>query len=395
MSNCAVDLQKVSDLPTPLAVPCYRFVQESHPVVKLQRLIDCFEVILKYSTSIAVQSFFAEGMEKRSEKTARLILEKIQRPSLGNYAEILREACEQFGSAKSNPFIACVKHFGNLQQTERLLALRNDFKGHGATVDEKLAEQTLTNYWADFVTLLEAATSLGKLPLHVIIKPGLNGSWVTRHLQGYSVGTQSDEILPAAALQVGHLVVSDPESGKVLDLHPLLLLNDDGNGRTSPLFFNSKKHKAIFFLDYEFGQHREFPSPAAVELCFESSFPRPPAENLPLCKVELVADWFSELIGTATEHFVGRENELSRLEIFSAGGPKSVLVVTGPPGVGKTSLLEDLMEFRSKRLPPRRDCPELLSFAPMELQPHFPVDTDARCSDNHRHPVLVLRIGEF
>jgi hypothetical protein len=49
MPNCVVDLQKVAGLPTPLAVPCFRFGQETHPVVKLQRLIDCFEVIIKYS----------------------------------------------------------------------------------------------------------------------------------------------------------------------------------------------------------------------------------------------------------------------------------------------------------------------------------------------------------
>jgi hypothetical protein len=280
-------------------------------------------------------------MQKHSEETAKLIFAKIQRPSLGNYVEILREVCGVFDSNGKSPFITYVKPFSSLQQTERLLALRNDFKGHGATADEKLAELTLNNHWMDFAGLFEAATPLGELPLHEIIKPGLNGSWFIRRLLGYTISTQSCESIFSGDTQAGHLVVSDPKSGKVLDLHPLLLLIDDGKGRTSPVFFNSKKRKAISFLDYEFGEHLEFSSPDGIESCFETLFPRPPAENLPSDGSEIITDWFSELIGTTTEHFVGRESELKQLEMFSTGGSKSVLVVTGPPGVGKTSLLAE------------------------------------------------------
>jgi WD40 repeat protein len=337
MINTQVDLKRIAGLPTPVAVPCYLFTQENHPIVKLQRLIDCFEVIVKYSAFIAVQSFFAERMGQRSGTTAKLILERIQRPTLGSYAEMLREVLKEPGGLKGSPFICGVRPLGSMKEADRLLALRNEFKGHGATPDEALAEGKLDDYLPDFMALLNAASPLANLPLHLVIEPGRDGNWTTRRFRGFSSGAQNARTPSASFLEAGHLVIIDPESQVAMDLYPLMIAQAGGSRQGRLLFFNGRKRNAIRFLDYELGEHHEFPIPAEVESCFERRFPRPPIA--PLGTGEPAPDWFDELIGTTTEHFVGRTSELTRLEMFSAGGAKQVLVVTGAPGVGKTSLL--------------------------------------------------------
>ena len=78
-------------VPTPIAETCLNFLEEQNPSLQLLRLIDCFEVVLKYATTICIQSFYAEQLQDHFSEVDALIRQKIQRPSLGDYAELVRK----------------------------------------------------------------------------------------------------------------------------------------------------------------------------------------------------------------------------------------------------------------------------------------------------------------
>jgi len=85
------------------------------------------------------------------------------------------------------------------------------------------------------------------------------------------------------------------------------------------------------------GEHINFPAPDVHETDFCSAFPRPPRTDIH--DAALGAQLFTDLIQDSTKQFVGRATELSELATFTTEGSKRTLVVVGPPGVGKTSLL--------------------------------------------------------
>lgn len=50
--------------PNPIAVTLAEFEDETHPYIKLHRLIDTYEVVIKYSTVLALQNFYVANLRK-------------------------------------------------------------------------------------------------------------------------------------------------------------------------------------------------------------------------------------------------------------------------------------------------------------------------------------------
>ena len=341
MSNVVIQLEILGEMPRPLATLCHRLMLEQHPVLKLQRMVDCVEVIVKYAASIAVQSFYAEGLQTQYQKEDHVIRERIQIPTLGHYVEMWRTASACLQASARDRFAACAKPFSEPGVIDPLLALRTKYKGHGATLESNLAEQLFSQHIQHFRRLLELSQKLAELPLFLIVERQKEGCWLVQRLQGDDTSLPPKEMLEAESLKVGHLIVGRPRSGRLLDLHPLIIALQRNEGQRAVVFFNSKERKEADFLDYVSGQHHLLASSDEATTALAILFPRPAPEQRVPADGELEADWFGDLIVGTTRHFVGRAEERRRLELFGAGGATKVMVVVGPLGVGKTTLLAE------------------------------------------------------
>jgi WD40 repeat protein len=329
-----VDLTK---MPKPIAVACFSVVQEQHPSVKLQRLIDCFEVILKCAATISIQGFYAKKLQERFAETDVLIRRKLQRPKLGDYAELLRKVSTHLNAQPHFMFASVITNLTKTKQFDALLNLRNDFKGHGATVGDSLANAKTLEYLPSLTKVVEAVAPFSSLWLMLVVGSEGQNRWRVKCLQGHTAGSDHDEGITAGSLPSGHVVIYEPQTGNFLDLHPLLVTEGKADDRQRLLFFNGKKRAAIKYLDYASGEHAEFFEPDHREADFSRAFPRPPEEDVR--GAVLPPQPSSDIILDLTGQFVGRVKELQKLAAFATGKAKRVLVVVGPPGVGKTSLL--------------------------------------------------------
>ena len=322
-------------MPAPIAVAWTQYEGEGHPFLKLHRLVDTYETLLKYATVLAVQNFYTAQFAGRFPEVDKLVRDRITLPHLGDWASFLREVLPCFAEQEGDLFCRDLflfhfrrfgtnprpqKSFTSQGASDKLLALRNRL-AHGATLSDDGAAGLITEHKKDLRTLLNKAAFLADLPLFSMEAQTGRGGFRVQPLMGaeYPYGTPIS--FQAATLPVGHVVVHNPQTGAFLDLHPLLLYAecleeiptwDKTRQRIvdkvlcrqrKVLFYNDlKTEDRIAFLDYWRGHHSRFKSPHLLGE-FRSRFPKPtrPGQQ---------ANWFENFVRERTAHFVGREREL-------------------------------------------------------------------------------------
>src|SRR3712207_1087134 len=90
--------------PAPIATAWAEYQAESRPFPRLHRLVDTYETVLKYAAVLAVESFYAADLAGDFPDVDRLVRERITRPMLGQWAELLREVLRGFGQRENALF---------------------------------------------------------------------------------------------------------------------------------------------------------------------------------------------------------------------------------------------------------------------------------------------------
>lgn len=364
---------------TPVALTWAEYEGERRPFQKLHRLVDVYEALLKYGAIIAVQNFYAAGLAAHFPNVDIEIRKPIARSSLGHWVGFLRETLRSFAEYEESLFsrelflfyfkdfgkrLTPQPHFQTKSASDRLLLLRNERLGHGATMSDDTARALLHKHEGDLHLLLEQAAFLADLPLRHVEASVVPGEFRVVTFMGADYASSQAIPLNTTGLtseSVGHLVAHNINTGAFLDLYPLLLYTEcvedvpewdaahahitgkQQCGRRKLFYFNDlKADDRISFLDYWHGHHSRFKKPPSLLPSeFRTRFPRPQEEG-PARK----ADWFEWFVRDRTEYFVGRESELAALDRFAEGSSKRVLVVHGAPGMGKSGLLARWAEQR-------------------------------------------------
>lgn len=340
-------------MPAPVAVAWKAYHDERPSLRKLLRLVDAYEALLKYCAVIAVQNFYSASLASAFPETDRLIRERILRPSLGHWAELLREVMRCFAQRRSDllspelfDFQQKLQREGSIKQAfERLNRLRNEYVGHGATLADEDAAALVQEHEKDLQTLLEQASFLADLPLLFVEAQTGEGEFQVKRLMGSDYQTALSHLLSISPthppLSVSHVVIQNPKTNAFLDLHPLLLYTEcvetiGGKEcrRRKVMYFNELRddQRRIAFLDYWQGHHSRFRPPNLLPEEFRQHFPKP--ERQPG-----KANWFEDFVREWTAYFVGRGKELEAINRFVEESPKKVLVIIGAPGMGKSALL--------------------------------------------------------
>lgn len=344
-------MHESSVMPIPIVVALKEYEREAGPSMRqLLRLIDAYEVIVKYCAIIAIQNFYNAALQDQYPEIHHRINEIISRPSLGHWLELFRETVRALEA--SNATLICPplknalygRHFQ--QHCDTLSGLRNRYVGHGATLRDDEAGVLARQHEPALLALLGLVSFLGEYPLLYVEERLGDGSYCVCQLSGSDYANVTREILTLhdgiAPLSPDHVVLTNSEKTAFLDLHPLILYKECTDSIAGQLcrqykvmFYNEIRDDAerIAYLDYWRGHHSRFRQPySALHEEFRSRFPRP---QRALNGIE----WFTEYIHETTTHFVGREQELQQIGRFIEESPKKVLVVVSPPGMGKSTLL--------------------------------------------------------
>src|SRR5262245_50081271 len=87
------DTPSPAGLPHPLAVVLREYLEERHPVLRLHRLCDAAEMLVRFLATSALGEIVAAKGDDLPDAVRGALLEHLERPTLGQWIAILRAAC--------------------------------------------------------------------------------------------------------------------------------------------------------------------------------------------------------------------------------------------------------------------------------------------------------------
>ncbi len=312
--------QLLASLPDPIAIPARRYRDENDSRSKLLLLVDTIETVFKFGSAIAIKELMRIEIEAPSESLVSLrssIRCGIDRPSLGQHVGFIRDICAELGKSGNIPkVISSIKLLQDAVLADPLLKLRNDYKGHGAVTTKDLADRLMGGDLGEkFGILLKIVAQIHQEFPVVMLSLG-------------------------ADLEPPHFALRQQDGSIYLDLFPLFLgsisaepLSVIYNGRKSN---GSKSGIRISYLNYQTGEGSTYKPGEVPADAFNAEFPPAPKKASEFSHIDAPAN---ELIEARSNSFKGRDADLELIHQFMAESSLKVLVVTGAPGQGKTSLL--------------------------------------------------------
>jgi WD40 repeat protein len=299
----------IEDLPEPVAQICSRFDAESNDVLRFSLFLDCYEVAVQFSAAIAIAAARQHLPEIEKRKLLNQISAKLSSPSLGDFGQWLKWAINSLGTSKKGLWPTKLHPIGEIVDGP-FTKLRNLYRGHGGTPTVARGHQLVEENLPKLIPALQA----------------LRGIVVER---GAFVGRHSGAVAAPPHGSFHRLLIRESETSRELDLYPLLVMESVMEDRPAQfLFFNGLAKGRARYVDYEVGEPTTFDKEDSISEAFAKEFLLTPAE----------ADK-PEIIEIKTKNFVGRKRELERLAKFAERGAKRVMIVSAPPGMGKSTLL--------------------------------------------------------
>jgi len=155
-------------MPEPLLQVLGRFREETNDAQSLLLLIDCFEFALKFIAALAIKSAWT-----RADTNADLrkkICENLQLPSLGHFAEFLRDCNQELKMQGERVWSLHLAAAAKHQSIDPMLALRNEYRGHGATLTSPAAGEQLKVHIPKLESFLKALPGQNSLQLWFVLE---------------------------------------------------------------------------------------------------------------------------------------------------------------------------------------------------------------------------------
>lgn len=348
--------------PPPIEAAITAYKNEFQVFKKLNRLVDCYESLMKFMAIVAIQDFYRnKDIVLENSLVDNNIKKRItNHPGLGTWVAFLEDVLQCFSKYPERIFckelyLFYYRKFGNDPEknphflrngaSQKIKELRNTLR-HGATLSENDSKFQLEEYDPLLDELLKKAEFLSKISLVYIenetLPTPLRFDFVLD--KGYIAPSN----LANTKLIISKVHAYNSTDKSLLDLSPLLIyaeckeftavwdrslnhsLRKQPCGHSKFLYFNDlKRTDQIAFLDYWQGHHSHF-SDVDLIIDFNNKF---------IDQENRKGDWFINFIQSNIEDFVGREEQITFLDEFVKKSSKRILILLGDPGIGKTALL--------------------------------------------------------
>ena len=341
-------------LPSFLAIPLRHWEEEAHPVMRLWRLCDTVEILVRYLTAVGIAEQVQLAGGQLPLDLARKLAQRIERPSFGQWLELARSALGH--EAPRGPLLEAA-HQAFFEKVEPLVGRQKDapethvgplrnLLAHGGGLTRTGAFELLEIHEARTQQLfrdLQAWLSGHRL---VYLEEGgacleLRGLHGPKPLEDLPGGDAiSLRGLPGQVVLLGH-------GGAPLSLWPLFgyglpeLVRAGGRPRAgshaAPQVYIRAEPASLFFNvlggDFPFCQRS-----GSVLDCFQRLFRPEEAPTGAKLERPTSVDFTEELVADAEER-VGRDAELARIVESVQTCSSGILWVGGLAGAGKSILM--------------------------------------------------------
>ena len=142
-----------NQLPGPLHALILKYEQESQPFLRVHRLIDILEWVVKWHSVVLISELLAQG--QLSDRLKLTLARGLRSPSLGQWLDYCREASVLVESKKVPDRYA--ERLLESESIHHLVAFRNKY-AHGATPSDSVCDADLAEYEPVIYELVEAST---------------------------------------------------------------------------------------------------------------------------------------------------------------------------------------------------------------------------------------------
>ena len=404
----------INRVPTPLAFSLNDYIQEDHPYIKLHRLCDGAEMACRFFTVIGLSELVRNGWVGENESFQSLLLEKLTKPTFGQWVGILAATSEALTTSQSpiaESFEREATRLSDLLTREGekenrktfILPLRNSLSHDGrfSTENSELFlsdhghAERFESYW------LEAADLLEEIQLY-----GVDRGEISYHLRGLnnfsSVNAKgvSHDIdlsdsgqtfvkwfsdgpsIPTSPLQTFRMVEKDncDESHGAVHLYSkydktnlIYTVLHQEIGRQN----GTRKERDLFTQHFPFQEWRERADQQEQE------------EDQKKIRKEVLKDIktfrFRDVIQEVMHPFVGRERDVADVLNWIEKESSGIASIPGEAGIGKSAFSAHVStELNKQRFQQTCKCFR-----------HFFKNGDHRCSFSQFAQGLLLQLEEW
>jgi tetratricopeptide (TPR) repeat protein len=340
--------------PSVVAIPVARALAEVHPVLKLHRLCDAVEIMVRFATVVQLAQFQnAEGQPCFAPKLRALVSSTIERPTLGAWGRILEHLGGELRATGTPPVIPALEGYavellGLLFGSGRVdgavdgsrpdvdvdcvLDLRN-LLVHGGALSNRAAARFLSEWHPRVLATWRKGAFLDESSLLFI------GVSATLRLRGTRrpvvVGAVPDVLEDQIPRLQNHVVLVFRD--RLLDLWPFCILEPGEEADRTMIYYRAGRRKLLYAVlegDPPVAALRD--SFAGFEQLFVLS------EGATATAVETTD--FERELRTDSAALVGRLAELAHVKRQLKGAQTGVFWLHGPAGIGKSFLSARLAE---------------------------------------------------
>jgi len=356
-----VDDPGIAQLPAVIALPMLEYLRESDPVLRLYRLCDATEIIVRFLAIIALGELQRQQAgTDLPHRVLREIQPHIERPTFGEWLRMLDTLTRALPEDRLlvvpefrkvvQPLLERTRGGARAHPKDSLLSLR-DLLHHGGGMTRTAARDFLATWAPWWEALVGGLAFLREVNVCVVAD---NGG--TRRLVGASVEAQSFDPPvsvrePARSAELaGHVVLfkdrtASLDSHEFLDLWPLHIYGRASRQTTTgisqaavegPLVYLRYERNRLLYaalgVDIPTGERRDVVD--AFRGLFRLTTPEPREKNR-------VYDFEGETRADAAA-LIGREPEVRHAKDVLKDKTTGVFWIGGPGGIGKSFLLAKL-----------------------------------------------------
>ena len=354
-------------LPSYLAIPIQAFLVENNPRVKLQWLVDCAEIAVRWVAALNLAQVLDAHQGILPKKLVKQLRNDIRRPTLGQWLNILRSLGEHLYKKKPESSL-CPDSFslheqafdplfkkedsgGNLSNS--LLVLRNNL-AHGLGMSDTAAQIHLQNHTQLLLQLLQKVSEATQsLRVYYVSANG------TQEIHGVTPQTTPPEKLPNPLREVeSGTWLFNPSSEQKIKIYPLAhydyvhhinaqgLLEPMGNEHAVQLYQGmQKKHVAYVPI----GRDESITLHTNLDAFTQLFQLNPEPDKSKATSIGIAWDAFLEEASSVAADLVGRKKERGIIHQWlherdtRKDGVIPLGVVFGSPGMGKSLLMASIV----------------------------------------------------
>ncbi|MFB6272833.1 MAG: hypothetical protein ABEL51_08080 [Salinibacter sp.] len=361
------DLPKldIAAWPSFVAIPVDQWLEEEHPVQRLNRITDASEVLVRYVCSIAVADLFDRNDGKLPRELREWIAPKVKRPTFGAWIAMVeriikaadnlqsprRGPSRSFGRAKTvfkDSILPLLRgESSNVPPEGAVLPLRNHI-AHAGGVTREEGERLLNDAGHEQrarETFLDIDDWLSSYVVHYVTDDGDFRQLRGPSAQPTGAGPFPNELADRLEDYCGRVVLRDPEA-ELLDLTPLCGFGvpkirgaseqEGRNEREAPEIYVRKETKALRYVPLGSVKSYSERHGDAVER-FRQLF------DIEAEKTDLLVEHFGEELREDAQARVGRREELDHivttLKTAIREDRDGIYWLSGRAGTGKSVLM--------------------------------------------------------